>query len=176
MVIPQNLGLESYVTGPQPESVSIHANPISWVVVVYNRISKRTVAGYFEDPKESEQFRAMQLPVSDADDLNGLEVRLLCVAPYKDSVTEQTLGQQWSNERYLNAVFEGLGIQSQSVNVRYARGSKLVLVNMSTGKLRVRNLFGSRKQLEDDWHPPEPGDMYPADPPEVNERLWSRKR
>lgn len=180
MVISQTLGLESYVEGHSPSSVSIHADPISWVVVAYNRISRRTVAGYFENPEESEQFRAMQLPVSEDDDLNGLEVRLLCMTPDKDSVTEETLLRQMSNERYLMAIFEGCGIPSQRVNLRYARGSKLVLINMSTGGLHVRNVLGDDRQLPEPANmpladPAEPTYNESHDPPEPNEkRFWRR--
>lgn len=154
MATSQLLGLESYVAGPPPEFVSVRAEPLSWVVAIYNRISKRTVAGYFKNPEESEEFAAMQLPISEDRDLSGLEIRLLCVTQHqKDdiSVTEQTAEQLWSNERYLKAVFEDARIPSQRVKTRYARGSKLVQVNMSTGKLLVRNVLENGKPSEDDW-------------------------
>ena len=179
MVISQPLGLESYVAGHSPDFVSVHADPFSWVVAIYNKISRRTVAGYFKNPEESEEFRAMQLPVSDDKDLNGLEVKLLCVTPRQKSdasVTAQTVEQQWSNEKYLKAVFEGAGIPSQRIKISYARGSKLIHINMSTGKLQVRNVFEDSKPLEDDGGPHEPASMYPADPPEPNEERFWRAR
>ncbi len=190
MAASQLLGLESYVTGPQPKSVSIHAEPLSWVVSVHNKQAKTTVAGYFGSPLESKWFEAMQLPISSGEDLSGLEVRLICVTPCQKndtSVTEQTFEWRWSNEKYLMAHFEGVGIQSQRIKMRYARGSKLVDINMLRGTLRVRNLLVDRKQLEDVWRPPEPDENeshYPAepaniidkrllDPPEPNEeRFW----
>lgn len=177
MAASQLLGLESYVTGPQPESVSIHAEPLSWVVSVHNRLLGMTVVGYFGNPRESKWFEAMQLPISSGEDLSGLEVRLICVAPRQKNDTsaiEQTFKWQLSNEKYLMAHFEGVGIQSQRIKMRYARGSKLVNINMLRGTLQVRNLLENEGQLEDVWRPPEPDENESYYPPEPNEEMFWR--
>ena len=181
MAASQLLGLESYVSGPQPESVSIHAEPLSWVVSVHNRLEGKTVAGYFGNAWEMKGLYAMPLPIGDDDygDLKGLEVRLLCVNPQKkgsDITSEQTWFEMEVNQQGIIAFYQDLGVPTKSIKVRYARGSKLVSVNMAKGTLRMRNWQG------DEWHPPEPNENESYDPtdtpkvhapPEPNEeRFW----
>ncbi len=172
MAASQLLGLESYVAGHSPSFVSIHADPISWVVVVYNRISKRTVAGYFGNPLESKGFEAMQLPISDDGDLSGLEVRLLCVLPQLEgnvTTSEQIGGEMVLNQQHIVALYEGLGVPTKNITVSYARGSKLISVNMAKGTLSMRNWPG------EGWRPPEPDENASYDPPEPNEEMFWRK-
>lgn len=166
----QSLGLESYITGPPPRFVSVRAEPLSWVVSVHNRRVKATVAGYFGNPRESGGFEVMPLPISDDGDLSGLEVRVLCVLPEKDgnvTALEQTGGETTLNYQHIVTVYEVLGVPTKKVGFRYARGSKLISVNMAKGTLTRGNLTGEV------WRPPEPNETESYDPPEPNDpRFW----
>ena len=175
MATSQLLGLESYVTGPQPESVSIHAEPLSWVVSVHNKRIRTTIVGYFGNPRESEGFEAMPLPISSDGELSGLEVRLICVAPQKEgnaTVLEKMGVEVELDPQYLVAKYEIIGVPTKSIKVRYVRGSKLVNVNMARGTLNMKNWPG------DEWRPPEPDENESYDPPEPGEErfLHSRQR